>query len=466
MQSKTDSKNAEGREESTDRRIERRNFFKRNNERPLLCILRRLDDVEDDKSMLFALDDEGRVVEFLCSDESLDWTDFLGRPLSDFAEIDWHETSRYVQDSHALERVGIARLKGLDRPCFASLQLRRAKGISGKRGKPLMQLRGTSDARLLSLDVLAGADPGLKRQVSTIKRLANRRLPILLQGETGTGKEEFARAIHGFSSWSSGPFVAIDCSSIPESLFESELFGYETGTFTGGRREGRRGRFVDAHNGTLFLDEIGDMPLALQTRLLRVLAQREVVPLGGAKPIAVDFDLICASHQDLPKLVEDGRFRQDLFFRIAGLRIALPPLRDRQDKERIIGQAFAIEAIEMGLTPAPTISTTALRVLMAYTWPGNIRELRLAARYALANAMLCEIHPNDLPSWLCPRGAGTRESVSEPSCAGESILASELVTVLEQHSWCISDAAASLKINRRTLYRWMRRHSIARPNQS
>ncbi|MCC7254176.1 sigma 54-interacting transcriptional regulator, partial [Hyphomicrobium sp.] len=306
----------------------------------------------------------------------------------------------------------------------------------------------------------------LKQQVSRIKRLANGRLPILLQGETGTGKEEFARAIHGFCSRSSGPFVAIDCSSIPESLVESELFGYEIGTFTGGRREGRRGRLVDAHNGTLFLDEIGDMPLALQTRLLRVLAQREIVPLGGAKPIAVDFDVICASHQDLPKLVDDGRFRQDLFFRIAGLRIALPPLRDRQDKERIISQAFTIEAADMELTPAPTLSTTALGILLAYTWPGNIRELRLAARYALANAMLCEIHPNDLPSWLFPRGTATHKSVSEPSCAGEDIPASELVAVIERHSWCISAAAASLKINRRTLHRWMKRHSIARPKKN
>ncbi|MCC7254131.1 sigma-54-dependent Fis family transcriptional regulator [Hyphomicrobium sp.] len=449
--------------EATARRIERRHFFARNAKRPILRVLSRVDDMDGD-SMLFALGDDGRVVECLGSEPSMDRTDLVGCLPSGFMEINWDGPAHHARDSGVLERIGIARLRGLEHPCFASLKTHMGRS-AGKRAKQTAQRAGALHDIRLTLDTLAGGDPTLRSQTTTIKRLADRRLPILLQGETGTGKEEFARAIHNAGSRSLGPFVAIDCSSIPESLVESELFGYETGTFTGGRREGRRGRIVEANNGTLFLDEIGDMPLTLQTRLLRVLARREVVPLGGAKPIPVDFNVICASHQDLPKMVKDGRFRQDLFFRIAGVRLELPPLRKRQDKERIISQALAIEAAEMGISPLPVLSPAALGVLMAQTWPGNIRELRLAVRYALAKATDDEIHPDDLPSWLDLSASTPGESGDAAPADMEDMPPSELVAVLARHNWCVSDAAATLKINRRTLHRWMRRHSILRPNQ-
>lgn len=449
--------------EAAARRIERRYFFARNGRRSILRILLRQDDVDDGGSMLFALDDDGRVIEFFGDEQSPHRSKFVGHLLSDIMEISWDGTGIKDQKGETLERIGIAQLRGFDRPCFASLRMRKTATAVGKRGNPASFQSSTLDGARLDLGTLAGGDPLLRSHVNKIMRLAGRRLPILLQGETGTGKEEFARAIHNAGPRSSGAFIAIDCSSIPESLVESELFGYEAGTFTGGRKEGRRGRIADANQGTLFLDEIGDMPLTLQTRLLRVLAQREVLPLGGAKPVNVDFHLISASHQDLLTLVGVGRFRQDLFFRIAGVRLELPPLRSRQDKERIISQALAIEAAEMELPSVPALSIPALKVLMAHAWPGNIRELRLAMRYALAHTISDEIQPDDLPSWLCSTTLyehGDDLAVGEENCSSPS----ELVEVLTHHNWCVSDAAVALKVNRRTLYRWMRRHAIVRPN--
>lgn len=449
--------------EAAARRIERRYFFARNSQRSILRILLRRDEMDDSGNMLFALDDDGRVIEYLGDEQSPHRSKFVGHLLSDLMDISWGGASIKDQEGGTLERIGIAQLRGIDHPCFTSLRIPGTTTAVGKRSNPTSLQNATFDGARLNLDTLAGGDPLLQSHVKTITRLASRRLPILLQGETGTGKEEFARAIHNAGPRASGPFIAIDCSSIPESLVESELFGYEAGTFTGGRKEGRRGRIVEAHQGTLFLDEIGDMPLALQTRLLRVLAQREVVPLGGSKPVNVDFHLISASHQDLPALVREGRFRQDLFFRIAGVRLELPPLRNRQDKERIISQALAIEAADMELSSVPALSVAALKVLMAHAWPGNIRELRLAVRYAIAHTVSGEIQSDDLPSWLC---SPTLHEHSDELAAGDENCPSpsELVEVLTRHNWCVSDAAASLKVNRSTLYRWMRRHAIARRN--
>jgi transcriptional regulator of acetoin/glycerol metabolism len=312
----------------------------------------------------------------------------------------------------------------------------------------------------LDLDALAGSDPKMREHVRTIKRLVDKRLPILLQGETGTGKEEFAHTIHDTGSRAAKQFVVIDCSSIPESLIESELFGYETGTFTGARREGRRGRISEANGGTLFLDEIGDMPLSLQTRLLRVLAQGEVVPLGAAKPLKVDFNLICASHQDLQRMVSEGKFRQDLYFRIAGVRLELPPLRERADKADVILGALAIEAQQMGLRAPPRLSPSAMRILLAQKWPGNMRELRLAVRYALACADTDEITDDRLPSWICldVRDVSVEDATSDGSTTPD------LIEVLQRHRWCISDAACELRVSRQTLYRWIKRQNLHRPS--
>ena len=177
-------------------------------------------------------------------------------------------------------------------------------------------------------------DPRMAENVRCATRVLNRDISILICGETGTGKDVFARAIHAASARTGGAFVAVNCASLPESLIESELFGYKSGAFTGASREGRRGKICQANGGTLFLDEIGDMPLALQARLLHVLEEREVVPLGGEAPVAVDIQLISATHRDLQEMVRRGEFREDLFYRLQGIRLMLPPLRERADRRR------------------------------------------------------------------------------------------------------------------------------------
>ena len=445
---------------ATARRIERRYFLEKNRNRAIVRIEWGLDGSHDDRGLIMALDDNGCAVEVQGArgdrTRAMESGTYIGSPLSSFMEIAWQDAARSSKGSR-IERIGIAHLKGSDRPCFASLiaPARSANWASARR--PAASQAATSTCKL-DLEFLAGGDPVMREHVRTIRKLVDKRLPILLYGETGTGKEEFARGIHEAGARAAKPFVVIDCSSIPESLIESELFGYETGTFTGARREGRRGRIAEANGGTLFLDEIGDMPLPLQTRLLRVLAQGEVVPLGAAKPIKVDFNVICASHQDLPKMVSEGTFRQDLYYRIAGIRLELPALRERTDKEVVIRGALAVEAEKMGLGAPPDISPEALSILLAQRWPGNMRELRLALRYALACSSGEEISEDRLPNWLNLEAADTPRSAS-----AEVAVAPNLIDVLERNRWCISDAACELRVSRQTLYRWIKKEKLSRP---
>ena len=451
---------------TTVRRIERRYFLERNRNRVILRVETGLACVQDGSGLMLALDDNGCAVDiWLGNSGDLRFADsqtISGRPLGDIMDVNWQDVGR-SQDDDSLERIGIARLKDSDRPCFASLTMPRRAGGGAKFTKSAAtpQRAGKLPARNAGLDLesLAGNDPTMREHVRTIRRLVDKRLPILLQGETGTGKEEFARGIHDVGARAAKSFVVIDCSSIPESLIESELFGYETGTFTGARREGRRGRIAEANGGTLFLDEIGDMPLPLQTRLLRVLAQGEVVPLGSAKPIKVDFNLICASHQNLLKMVSEGRFRQDLYYRIAGIRLELPALRMRADKANVILGALEIEAAHMGLKSVPRFSPSAFAVLLAQKWPGNMRELRLAVRFALACAASDEITDDRLPDWL-------NRSVTDVSddVGGDEAVAPDLAEVLERNNWCISDAACELRVSRQTLYRWIKKQNLVRPS--
>lgn len=449
----------------TTRRIERNYFLKRNQNRHILRIEWGLDAAMEGDGALIALDDNAAPVEILGgakSDRLPERTSLIGKPLSGFLDINWQDGSPQ-KDLDRVERIGIARVKGSDRPCFTSLI-----GPAG-RTSPLRTSRPAAPAQAartaaaangnwLGLETLTGSDPVMQEHLRTIRQLVDKRLPILLHGETGTGKEEFARGIHLAGARASGPFIAIDCSSIPESLIESELFGYETGTFTGARRDGRKGRIAEANGGTLFLDEIGDMPLQLQTRLLRVLAQSEVVPLGSTKPTKVDFNVICASHQDLPKLIAEGRFRQDLYYRIAGIRLELPPLRARADKADVILGALAIEAAQMGHDNPPRLSAKALDILVAQPWPGNMRELRLAVRYALACADRDEIEHTRLPTWL---DLNASEAASQ--AGAEEVIAPDVADVLERNGWCISDAANELSVSRQTLYRWIKKLDINRP---
>jgi transcriptional regulator of acetoin/glycerol metabolism len=229
-------------------------------------------------------------------------------------------------------------------------------------------------------------------------RVKDRNLPVLIQGETGSGKEVFARQLHQASQRRERPFVAVNCAAIPENLIESELFGYVAGAFTGALSKGMQGLLEQADGGTLFLDEIGDMPLPLQTRLLRVLAEGEVAPLGASRSRAIDLQVICASHRDLEGLVAAGEFREDLYFRLNGARFQLPPLRERTDRLALINRILAEESTRCA--EPMQLGGAALECLLGYRWPGNVRQLRNVLRYACAVCDSNLIQVSHLPEQL------------------------------------------------------------------
>ena len=283
----------------------------------------------------------------------------------------------------------------------------------------------------------------------------NRNIPILLQGETGTGKDVFAHAIHQASERSDRPFVGIDCAALPETLIESELFGYAPGAFTGARSSGMRGKVLAAHGGTLFLDEIGNMPVTIQARLLRMLEEKEIVPLGSTKAIPVDAKVISATNRDLRALVASGDFRMDLYFRLNGLTLTLPPLRERSDQRSLIETICREEA---GSPVA--IEPSALAALTAYHWPGNIRELRNTLRTAIAFAgPSTRIELSHLfPSLGTFAGPGIAIASNEEKSPKDSVAAerARIELELERQRWHIGRTAAALGVSRNTLYRKLR----------
>lgn len=267
-----------------------------------------------------------------------------------------------------------------------ALELARFTRLESSRGRPqaiadsLRAKRGINDLR--------GDSVAMQKLRQSVFLYAKSPATVLIQGETGTGKELAAQAIHSESQRARQAFVAINCGAVAESLLESELFGYEEGAFTGSRRGGHAGLFESAHRGTLFLDEIGEMPLPLQTRLLRVLEEREVVRVGGTRPIPVDVRIICASHCDLDARARSGQFRADLFYRLSVLRMNLPPLRERMDDIAPLAEWYLKNALAaLGVRPHANLHAEVLAcvsLFASYAWPGNVRELRnLMERLAL-----------------------------------------------------------------------------------
>jgi len=343
----------------------------------------------------------------------------------------------------------------------------------------------------MTLDYLAGADGELKKNVERIQRVMNKPIPILLSGETGTGKEMFAQAIHNASRRAKKPFVAVNCAAIPESLIESELFGYKDGAFTGARSKGMRGKILQSDTGTLFLDEIGDMPKHLQSRLLRVLAEREVTPLGGETPIPVDLHVICASHRNILEMVASGEFREDLYYRLNGIAFELPPLRNRSDIAQMIHDLLIIEAETM--SEKLTIDDSAMQILLEFSWPGNIRQLRNVLRYAMAvcdnRIITCNDLPVDVAGSLKPSRQAMASPIARKSAAdpfenvveAASLLATDennpgsnameqaeyrvILESLQKNKWQVSSAAKDLGISRAGIYRKMRQYGIVPPNK-
>jgi transcriptional regulator of acetoin/glycerol metabolism len=303
-------------------------------------------------------------------------------------------------------------------------------------------------------------DPSLELVLDKAQRALSRNLPVLVSGETGTGKEVVARTLHQRCHGADAPFVAVNCASVPEGLIESELFGYVDGAFSGARRGGAMGKLEQANGGTLFLDEIGDMPLGLQARLLRVLQERVVTRLGAAKPTKLHFSLICATHRELRERVASGDFREDLYYRISGLNIALPALRAGRDVDGLIGHLLAREAERWGVM---RLHPAARSLLLAYSWPGNVRELAHVLRSAAALAAdEGEISVWHLPEDLVQAAQAALADGGEDGCSVGLPTLQELEAVairqaFAAHRGNISAAARSLGISRVTLYDKLRR---------
>jgi transcriptional regulator of acetoin/glycerol metabolism len=348
-----------------------------------------------------------------------------------------------------------------------------ARVLPKQTGEKIALLSDRAPDSGLSLARLCSEDPTLKNQALRAQRVVNSNLSILVQGETGTGKEAFARALHMASARHDKPFVALNCAAIPESLIESELFGYRHGAFTGARREGMKGKLLQSSGGTLFLDEIGDMPLQLQTRLLRVLEERLVQPLGSAEEIEVDLKVVSASHRNLREAIDNGEFREDLYYRLAAFTVQLPPFRERNDRVNVIEGILASESAEIGIPL--TISDAAMQVLMRCPWPGNVRQLcnTLRAAAALCDDGMIEIR--DLPAALIdeslPSGANSlsKPDPGQPASEGfdgssfnalEQAERETLLQELELNHWNITNTAERLGMSRNTIYRKLKKFGI------
>jgi len=321
-----------------------------------------------------------------------------------------------------------------------------------------------------SLESLHSADPTIHRNLEILRRVIDRDISILLLGETGTGKGYYAHAIHRASCRADKPFVTVNCAAIPEALIESELFGYKPGAFTGAAREGGRGRILQANGGTLFLDEIGDMPLALQARLLNVIEDREVMPLGGNKMLSVDVRIVSATQHHPLDMIDKGSFREDLYYRLNGITVHLPPLRERADVAELVRKILRAEPCGAAVQIEPAL----LERLLLYSWPGNIRQLRNVLRTMLVLRSSEQLTLADFnEQWLAVsapdkavRDVAAADGVES---AGESVLSDAereaLQRTLEICHWNVSAAAARLQISRRTLYRKIHRHGLLRHAQ-
>jgi len=362
----------------------------------------------------------------------------------------------------------------------ADSSARAGGGNSAGNGQGLAQLR-TGDTQMASV-------------VDKVRRVLDRDIPVLILGETGTGKELLARAIHVDSARAKQPFVAVNCASIPDTLIEAELFGYEDGAFTGARRKGQVGKIVQANGGTLFLDEIGDMPVALQAHLLRVLQERQVTPLGSNKSITVDVSIICATHRNLREMIEAKQFREDLFYRLNGLAVRLPPLRERSDLMALVRRILDRQIEQEHPARPLQLSAEVVRLFERCQWPGNVRQLfnvlRTAAVMAASEATITREHLSDdfldevqagspakpvepppmptptpilmpAPDWALAATPATPLSPPPapaplPNRSLEELEIAAIRSALDQAGGNISEASKRLGISRNTIYRKLR----------
>ena len=308
-------------------------------------------------------------------------------------------------------------------------------------------------------DDTLGVSPAMRRIAESIPRLARHATALLITGESGAGKEHVAKLFHRHAIGEAGEFVAVNCASIPESLMEAELFGYERGAFTGAVKA-KRGYFEQAHQGTLFLDEIGEMPLSMQAKMLRVLQDQRLTRLGGEKAITSDFRLVCATHRDLRAMVDAGQFREDLYYRIHVIQLRIPPLRERPEDIRWFVRHFVEEFNRAHAGEQRRLDPRTEQALLHYAWPGNVRELRHAVERA------CILSSGPLLGAEAFFGGGIDGEVTQPlesESLSEYLMGCErdyLSLILERHGGHMTHAAEALGITRKTLWEKLRRLGI------
>ncbi len=421
---------------ATARRIELANLMARTGDDWVLRLARSPDFLDIDPDAAISLDASGRITgitrggyEALARTAGLDSAaprQLIGQPISRVFDLDIDDLPRLMRGRPPGERVLCAH----DEPVLFANAIAPAANFRKPCRSPMPVP--------YTMRELSFGDPAMEALQTRAIKLAARHIPILINGETGTGKEYLARAIH--DGWpNAGRFVAVNCAAIPEHLIESELFGYVPNAFTGAAKNGKTGLIQAADGGTLFLDEIGDMPLALQARLLRVLSENEVVPVGALEPRPVRSRLLSASHQRLEDLVAEGRFREDLFYRLNAATLTLPPLRARRDFDALVDRMLA--RIGGAQDTTYRLAAAARTALRRHVWPGNLRELRNALQ---VSAALCDagvISRADLP-----------ETVQEGSSSHD-----DLESQLLGCDGNVSALARKIGVNRSTVHRWLKR---------
>jgi DNA-binding NtrC family response regulator len=348
----------------------------------------------------------------------------------------------------------------------AELETAAARLLAGSRREAAEAVLRRAVEKPYSFAGLLGASQPMQKVYSLIERVAASSVDVLVTGETGTGKELVARAIHTASRRTAGPFVPVDCGAIPDALLESELFGHERAAFTGADTR-RMGLVEFADGGTLFLDEVGELPAPLQAKLLRVLQERRVRRVGARQETPVDVRVVAATSRHIDRMVAEGEFRRDLFYRINVVRIDLPPLRVRGDDIGLLAEFFANRASQEMARPVGGLSTDVYQVLRGYDWPGNVRELQNVVRRAIALTRSATAGIDDLPDELV--AAAGRSTAGEPHAGGffarraEHVAQFErefLTELLARHAGDVSAAAREARLPWGTLYRLMKGHGL------
>jgi len=360
------------------------------------------------------------------------------------------------EKANALEAIGAGAYDFLPKPAdleILKLLLNRAFHVASleREYREMQQLQGETFEGML------GTSPQMQQVFNSIRKVATSDAPVLVLGESGTGKEMVAQAIHRQSPRKDGPFVAINCSAIPETLLESELFGHEKGSFTGAHVQ-RKGRVEMASGGTLFLDEIGELPALLQVKLLRFLQEQTIERVGGRQPIQVDTRVVAATNVDLKKAIIENKFREDLFYRLAVVVINLPPLRDREADVRLLAQEFLRRAASKIGKSGLIFDHDALRALKDHAWPGNVRELDNRVKRAVIMADGKRLSPEDLEL----TGVSERPSAANLKEAREGVEREMIQKALRKHGGKIAPAATDLGISRPTLYELMDKLGLKR----